>query len=84
MYCFLKMSRPARGAWVEIIHSRRYKLGKGRAPQGARGLKLLELRPMRQDVRRAPQGARGLKCVGSTMPPYLKKRRAPQGARGLK
>ena len=34
------LSRPARGAWIEIPDSSGYPLGMpGRAPQGARGLK---------------------------------------------
>ena len=39
--CTLLLSRPARGAWVEIIIYHLHPKGHGRAPQGARGLKFL-------------------------------------------
>ena len=56
------MSRPARGAWVEIfgflLISR---AASSRAPQGARGLKSTVMDCPVLNARRAPQGARGLK-----------------------
>ena len=57
---------------------------RGRAPQGARGLKLLLQLCFLRSVSRAPQGARGLKYFlwESGLP--LSHGRAPQGARGLK
>ena len=58
----LYWSRPARGAWVEIL----FPVSKGsqakrRAPQGARGLKLPLDKVSALPAGRAPQGARGLK-----------------------
>ena len=61
--CTLLLSRPARGAWVEIC-SRETPQGcyPRRAPQGARGLKLFSyLLSLLKASCRAPQGARGLK-----------------------
>ena len=56
---------------------------RGRAPQGARGLKSLQERGDAYDyICRAPQGARGLKCVLQRQPAHAVGR-APQGARGL-
>ena len=56
-------SRPARGAWVEIKSSGSITSEpKGRAPQGARGLKSPCGGKAMLCSCRAPQGARGLKC----------------------
>ena len=57
---------------------------RGRAPQGARGLKLVvRVNDVARGVRRAPQGARGLKsCIAISI--LIQTGRAPQGARGLK
>ena len=82
--CTLLLSRPARGAWVEI---RRFwaaqRIAPSRAPQGARGLKYYHRHRSAVWRRRAPQGARGLKLhLDKTA--QLVRRRAPQGARGLK
>ena len=56
------MSRPARGAWIEIDGVDDVcDLSRGRAPQGARGLKCKNPLEGKQAKRRAPQGARGLK-----------------------
>ena len=78
-------SRPARGAWVEIIDKIKSEIDEwGRAPQGARGLKLNEkTSPTIKNGRRAPQGARGLKFQRHGQQNYNYSR-APQGARGLK
>ena len=57
---------------------------RGRAPQGARGLKyFVGVRGDACLLRRAPQGARGLKSFKRF---YASRQssRAPQGARGLK
>ena len=56
---FHQVSRPARGAWVEIKALTCFTdLGMGRAPQGARGLKSsLHLRPIRQRQSRPARGA---------------------------
>ena len=57
------LSRPARGAWVEILLDK-YDVedNMSRAPQGARGLKFLQVVMFyRVVIGRAPQGARGLK-----------------------
>ena len=78
-------SRPARGAWVEmllLLHGLRTRFG--RAPQGARGLKFLAGILVFLVARRAPQGARGLKWVGLGGILSPSPCRAPQGARGLK
>ena len=58
----LAVSRPARGAWIEIpwVFPVAYKTG-GRAPHGARGLKCCRRIGKRDSSRRAPHGARGLK-----------------------
>ena len=57
-------SRPARGAWVEILVILLLSVGvSGRAPQGARGLKYARVRLAEALARRAPQGARGLKSI---------------------
>ena len=56
------MSRPARGAWVEIVLvSVDVDGAGGRAPQGARGLKYHLFGDGELNAGRAPQGARGLK-----------------------
>ena len=59
------MSRPARGAWVEIgRHPVNNTAGNRRAPQGARGLKYKNIYGTCHDRNsRAPQGARGLKSL---------------------
>ena len=61
--CTLLLSRPARGAWVEIINLHAViVIVCNRAPQGARGLKFKALKVIRiPPPSRAPQGARGLK-----------------------
>ena len=63
------MSRPARGAWVEMSCRFAHPEGSGRAPQGARGLKFDEVSLFHRENRRAPQGARGLKYFGYTNDP---------------
>ena len=51
-------SRPARGAWVEIFEvARVLKVTKRRAPQGARGLKLFDIRKFAM-LRVAPRKGR--------------------------
>ena len=57
------LSRPARGAWIEMSAASGGKsLRAGRGPQGARGLKCKKvLETSRLEGGRAPQGARGLK-----------------------
>ena len=55
----------------------------GRAPCGARGLKLLGVAAIIVQERRAPCGARGLKHSFRLLPCGLNSR-APCGARGLK
>ncbi len=79
-------SRPARGAWVEILcvfdAVRDFA---GRAPQGARGLKYESAGCCGLPVYgRAPQVARGLKFRLPFTRGRLSISRAPQGARGLK
>ena len=55
-------SRPARGAWIEIVKSHTaHHAVLGRAPHGARGLKLSAMSVMLSSISRAPHGARGLK-----------------------
>ena len=58
-------------------------LGAGRAPHGARGLKLRKEVQAILEASRAPHGARGLKCIQLPRR-YHRARRAPHGARGLK
>ena len=59
----ISMSRPARGAWIEISSTATpAALGSSRAPHGARGLKFLgQGHLLAQLAGRAPHGARGLK-----------------------
>ena len=60
--CTLLLSRPARGAWVEIlILIDEIGVLHCRAPQGARGLKSYWFWLFPSNFCRAPQGARGLK-----------------------
>ncbi len=83
-YTVDQMSRPARGARIEIGEQvLRRDPQQRRAPQGARGLKSGGSGEGGVDGGRAPQGARGLKsnCRQKT---NLTLSRAPQGARGLK
>ena len=73
----MSSSRPARGAWVEILQSMLgCYLGISRAPQGARGLKFAVSSSATENFGRAPQGARGLKynvtgsiCAGIPVAP---------------
>ena len=77
----MPVSRPARGAGIEIGISET-KLNKllGRAPQGARGLKLI-CRPSFWVLRcRAPQGARGLKSRRGAPRRYVQWSRPARGA----
>mgnify|MGYP001629327082 CR=1 FL=1 len=58
------LSRPARGAWVEMFLGCSYcQTLQGRAPQGARGLKFVKIVFALARPGRAPQGARGLKFL---------------------
>ena len=79
------LSRPARGAWVEIrlMNSSIFSTIR-RAPQGARGLKSARTYRDTEIFGRAPQGARGLKFAPLRADAQHNSRRAPQGARGLK
>ncbi len=78
-------SRPARGAWIEIFIGRKtWKKNIGRAPQGARGLKL-EVGKI--DILIMPsRPARGawIEIVAALVALFAAGGRAPQGARGLK
>ena len=76
-------SRPTRGAWIETVIVALWNFVHGRAPHGARGLKLSSILTGSRKYRRAPHGARGLKLFAfhsST----ASSTRAPHGARGLK
>ena len=68
--CTLLLSRPARGAWVEIISY--VPAVNGRLSRPARGAwveMFFGFGTFGNFVRRAPQGARGLKfCVGAPAP----------------
>src|SRR5690554_3783677 len=78
------LSRLARGAWIETVSPfLTIPMAKGRASQGARGLKPEEYPIEKMKVSRASQGARGLKQVGK-FSSLDDKGRASQGARGLK
>ena len=60
------MSRPARGAWVEMLHGAgeiRSQVAKSRPARGAWVEIILALSRRRIRTRRAPQGARGLKSL---------------------
>ena len=77
-------SCPARGTWIEILAIGQQAVTIGRAPQGARGLKLSKICKFYLARKgRAPQGARGLKFK-RWIRDYMACSRAPQGARGLK
>ena len=57
-------SRPARGAWIEMLHARAaHHEHARRAPHGARGLKFFDKDGPSPKASRAPHGARGLKSV---------------------
>ena len=75
-------SRPIRGAWIEIVAvDLATGAGLGRAPYGARGLKLRETRDLDELVtRRAPYGARGLKFGLRAEPVEPAKSRPIRGA----
>jgi len=78
-------SRPAWGAWIEILIWRVCRsFIRRRAPHGARGLKYRVDEGLLHIPSRAPHGARGLKCrrPWCVRPPPAG--RAPHGARGLK
>ena len=81
----LLLSRPARGAWVEILILID-EIGVLHSSRPARGawveMQILIVKPSLEN-RRAPQGARGLKSRKSNNC-GLSCSRAPQGARGLK
>ena len=78
------VSRPARGAWIEIARCcHRPVCPPGRAPHGARGLKYYYKVDEDGKQSRAPHGARGLKYGGAHACHGLRGR-APHGARGLK
>ena len=70
-------SRPARGAWIEILVSvHGYSTEEGRAPQGARGLKSLpRLTPMARPTSRPARGAwieislRAMLCTDALVAP---------------
>ena len=63
---YLYWSRPAWGAWIEIsVYQTLYPVMVGRAPHGARGLKLVSAEPRKAGHGRAPYGARGLKSLPS-------------------
>ena len=73
-------SRPARGAWVEIRPSATALWKMGRAPQGARGLKLAGIAKGTTEQGRAPQGARGLKSEWRNSDPRRRQSRPARGA----
>ena len=77
----MQQSRPARGAWVEIVPVRVLRLGRQRrAPQGARGLKFAETFAAAAGTGRAPQGARGLKYNMPSQMEHGSKSRPARGA----
>ena len=52
-------SRPARGAWVEIVRIRKFRtVVNRRAPQGARGLKFCDFCPVCRAAAVAPRKGR--------------------------
>ena len=82
--CTLLLSRPARGAWVEIMYSYFNPNPAGRAPQGARGLK--STGGTVEAITAASRPARGawVEIENLDARHHDELRRAPQGARGLK
>ena len=59
VYSIIKWSRPARGAWIEIIPTKPEELTQtSRAPHGARGLKLREALPDQEGAGVAPRTGR--------------------------
>ena len=63
------MSRPARGAWVEIEEVKQLRLELQSRPARGAWVEMRERQQVQLDARRAPQGARGLKLVGlNSMP----------------
>ena len=83
--CTLLLSRPARGAWVEIeIHRIAHLARQRRAPQGARGLKSLLSMPTETNYLSRPARGAWVEIMMPPVPSRYGKSRAPQGARGLK
>ena len=82
MAACLFLSRPARGAWVEICYSSfpLILIPASRAPQGARGLKFLLMPSNTCLRRRAPQGARGLKYLRMSLYYLFQLSRPARGA----
>ena len=79
------LSRPSRGAWIEILELNAQLLSTTcRAPRGARGLKCLWVFASDLAICRAPRGARGLKFYEHGGQHGGLHSRAPRGARGLK
>ena len=79
------MSRPRGGAWIETVSDAATQYARaGRAPAGARGLKLAAIHYAERDLCRAPAGARGLKHICERSLHDFTCCRAPAGARGLK
>ena len=81
----LKVSHPARGAWIETFLSTSEKPKRvGRTPPGVRGLKRVNEQVDFFFVRRTPPGVRGLKHALTVRLTDFDNRRTPPGVRGLK
>ena len=85
MLAGMELSRPARGAWVEIVLLPLELCSIWSRPARGAWVEIGKKSHRQQTVkRRAPQGARGLKCSLIEYEFIHRKGRAPQGARGLK
>ncbi len=74
-------SRPARGAWIETIEIVLAEYADpGRAPHGARGLKLGVSPGRNAGIGRAPHGARGLKRITCVVACVIVMSRPARGA----
>ena len=80
-----QLSRPARGAWVEISTTHTTTATSTSRPARGAWVEIgKEAKPWMLSRCRAPQGARGLKFRLAAVLAGRGDRRAPQGARGLK
>ena len=80
----LAVSRPARGAWIEIADLTEARHGAASRPARGAWIEIPWVFPVADKTGgRAPHGARGLKCC-RRIGKRDSSRRAPHGARGLK
>ena len=82
---YVAVSCPPGGAWVETSICRWFlSVPSGRAPPGARGLKLRQLGKRVGSVRSCPPGGAWVETLSRKKKAKRRPGRAPPGARGLK